>query len=265
MSSGKQFEKTFSREKENDTKKSNENKKKKDEGEKGKKKNNKYHPVPTDLIVPSSSTESQQQHKPNEVNGKIEGRKSASNTKKKVKSTPQKPDKQKNGDVSNSKQKHKQQNQEKQVKSTPQKPEKQKVKRQLKDGESDEAEKKKKKQKKNDNKSTEKKAEDESDMVESAECTFPMNRIARIIKSEGSDYRITQEAIFIINKATEKFIEVFCEDSYNCAVQDRRNSIGYKQLSTVVSKEDRFEFISDVVPQKVKAERALAERKASKK
>lgn len=36
---------------------------------------------------------------------------------------------------------------------------------------------------------------------ESAECTFPTNRIVRIVKSEGSDYRLSQEAVFLINKA----------------------------------------------------------------
>ncbi|PIA38558.1 hypothetical protein AQUCO_02700046v1 [Aquilegia coerulea] len=33
-------------------------------------------------------------------------------------------------------------------------------------------------------------------------CVFPTNRINRIIRSEGTDFRITQEAIFLVNKAT---------------------------------------------------------------
>ncbi|XP_010264713.1 PREDICTED: uncharacterized protein LOC104602644 [Nelumbo nucifera] len=95
---------------------------------------------------------------------------------------------------------------------------------------------------------------------EAGSCRFPMNRIKRIVRNEG-DFRTTQESIFLFNKATELFLELFCEDAYACSVQDRKKSVGYKHLSSVVSKRKRYDFLSDFVPEKVRAEDALKERR----
>ncbi|GAB2242772.1 hypothetical protein Droror1_Dr00019547 [Drosera rotundifolia] len=93
---------------------------------------------------------------------------------------------------------------------------------------------------------------------------FPVSRVDRIVRSEGSsEYRITSEAVFLIKNATEKFLEAFSADSYASAIRDRKKSLGYKHLTTVVSKEKRFDFLSDFVPEKVKAEKALSEMKLS--
>ena len=56
----------------------------------------------------------------------------------------------------------------------------------------------KKKKKKRKKKEEEEEEEDE----EGADCRFPMRRVDRIIRSGGSDYRLTHEAVFLINKAT---------------------------------------------------------------
>ncbi|XP_062082058.1 DNA polymerase II subunit B3-1 [Humulus lupulus] len=90
---------------------------------------------------------------------------------------------------------------------------------------------------------------------------FPMERIRRIVRSDDSDMRITNEAVFLVNKATEKFIENFCGEAYACAIKDRKKSLAYKHLSSAVSKQKRYDFLSDFVPEKVKAVDALAERK----
>ncbi|KAL9227943.1 hypothetical protein vseg_003574 [Gypsophila vaccaria] len=95
------------------------------------------------------------------------------------------------------------------------------------------------------------------------ECVFPTARISRIVKSDGFDSKITAEAVFLINKATVKFIELFSEDAYGYAVEERKNFVGYKHLSSVVSKGKMFDFLSDFVPEKVTAEKALAERNPS--
>ncbi|KAF9675221.1 hypothetical protein SADUNF_Sadunf09G0009600 [Salix dunnii] len=92
-------------------------------------------------------------------------------------------------------------------------------------------------------------------------CRFPMARIKRIIKSEDSDSLLSQDVVFLVNKATEKFLEQFSDEAYDCSVQDRKKSLAYKHLSTVVSKRRRFDFLSDFVPGKLKAKDALADRK----
>ncbi|KAF5447167.1 hypothetical protein F2P56_032737 [Juglans regia] len=90
---------------------------------------------------------------------------------------------------------------------------------------------------------------------------FPMHRIKTIIRSENSDLRVTQEALFVVNKATEKFLEQFTKDAYSCCVGDRKKSLAYKHLSSVICTTRRYDFLSDFVPEKIKAENALAERK----
>ncbi|KAK4441165.1 hypothetical protein Salat_0451400 [Sesamum alatum] len=101
--------------------------------------------------------------------------------------------------------------------------------------------------------------EEEEEKRENALYRFPMNRVSRIIKSENSDLRISQEAVFLINRASEKFLQLFCREAYACAFLDRKNYTAYNHLSSVVSKRKRFDFLSDFIPEKLKAEDALAQ------
>ncbi|RDX70681.1 DNA polymerase epsilon subunit 4, partial [Mucuna pruriens] len=94
---------------------------------------------------------------------------------------------------------------------------------------------------------------------------FPMNRIRTMIKGEDPDLRVSQEALLAINNAAEKFLEQFTQDAYACSVQDRKKSLSYKHLANVVSKQRRYDFLSDFVPEKVKAEDALRERSSAGK
>ncbi|CAL0329088.1 unnamed protein product [Lupinus luteus] len=89
---------------------------------------------------------------------------------------------------------------------------------------------------------------------------FPINRIRTVIKGEDPNSRVSHEAIIAINKATEKFLEQFTLDAYTRCVQERKKSLSYMHLANVVSKERRYDFLSDFVPGKVKAEDALKER-----
>ncbi|XP_013709895.2 chromatin accessibility complex protein 1 isoform X1 [Brassica napus] len=99
---------------------------------------------------------------------------------------------------------------------------------------------------------------------------FPMNRIRRIMRSDNSAPQIImQDAVFLVNKATvqyqtlvywhELFIERFSEEAYGSSVKDKKKFIHYKHLSSVVSNEERYEFLADCVPEKLKAEVALEE------
>ncbi|GER55179.1 DNA polymerase epsilon subunit [Striga asiatica] len=151
-----------------------------------------------------------------------------------------------------------------------------------------------------------KKEEDdvESDVEEKSDNAlyrFPMNRVSRIIRSENQDYRISQEAVFLINKASEKFLQVFCKEAYACAFLEDKRYTAYNHLCTstysyfsvwsisiframnhwqimihfllksalrttsAVAKQTRFGFLSDFVPEKVKAEDALAQVPAADK
>ncbi|KAK4800464.1 hypothetical protein SAY86_020951 [Trapa natans] len=103
--------------------------------------------------------------------------------------------------------------------------------------------------------------EEEDDGEEESKLNvIPMSRVHRIVKSESPELRINQEAYFLINKATEKFIEQFCEDAFtSAAAQDPKRFLKYSHLSSVVNKERRYDFLSDFVPEKIKAKDALKE------
>ncbi|XP_073145743.1 uncharacterized protein [Henckelia pumila] len=94
---------------------------------------------------------------------------------------------------------------------------------------------------------------------------FPMNRVSRIIRSEIPNVRLSQEAVYVINRASEKFLELFSREAYACAFLDRKSYIAYDHLSSVVSKRERFDFVSDFIPERVKAEDALAQISESEK
>jgi DNA polymerase epsilon subunit 4/chromatin accessibility complex protein 1 len=55
------------------------------------------------------------------------------------------------------------------------------------------------------------------------------------------------------------FIERFSEEAYDSSVKDKKKFIHYKHLSSVVSNDQRYEFLADSVPEKLKAEAALEE------
>ncbi|CAJ2654395.1 unnamed protein product [Trifolium pratense] len=108
--------------------------------------------------------------------------------------------------------------------------------------------------------------DDEKEENEEAAKTnvFPMSRIRTILKGEITDLRVSQEAVLAINNAAclclqEKFLEQLAEEAYVYSVQDRKKYLSYNHLSRVVSKQSRYDFLSDFVPEKVKAEDALRE------
>ncbi|KAK7404695.1 hypothetical protein VNO78_05651 [Psophocarpus tetragonolobus] len=92
---------------------------------------------------------------------------------------------------------------------------------------------------------------------------FPLNRIRTMLKGEDPNMRVAQEALFAINNATEKFLQQFAQDAYASCVQDRKKSLSYDHLANAVTKQRRYDFLSDFVPQRVRAEDALRERSSA--
>lgn len=92
-----------------------------------------------------------------------------------------------------------------------------------------------------------------------ADYVFPMNRVTRIVKSENSDVKLSAEAAFLFNKASEKFLELFSKEAYACASKDGKRKIEYQHLSSLIPGNKKFDFLSDFVPAKVKVADALKE------
>ncbi|KAL8146284.1 hypothetical protein AgCh_004144 [Apium graveolens] len=108
-------------------------------------------------------------------------------------------------------------------------------------------------------KSKAKKEEAVEENVNGALYAFPMNRVTRIVKSENSDIKLSAEAAFLFNKASEKFLELFSKKAYACASKDGKKKIEYQHLSSLIPGNTRFDFLADFVPAKVKVADALKE------
>ncbi|XP_050217941.1 DNA polymerase II subunit B3-1 [Mercurialis annua] len=112
-------------------------------------------------------------------------------------------------------------------------------------------------------KNPKRKAEPEEDGEDETLCSFPMSRIRRIIKAEDDSSKLPQHVVYLVNKATEMFVEQFVEKAYECAARDKKKTLAYKYLSSVVGKQRRFDFLSDFVPEQLKAEEALGQIKSA--
>ncbi|GFP80993.1 hypothetical protein PHJA_000242600 [Phtheirospermum japonicum] len=71
----------------------------------------------------------------------------------------------------------------------------------------------------------------EPDAEEKSDNAFPMNRISRIIRSDNPNIRISQEAVFLINRASEKFLQLFCREAYACSFLEDKTYTAYNHLS----------------------------------
>ncbi|WOL09602.1 hypothetical protein Cni_G18355 [Canna indica] len=122
-------------------------------------------------------------------------------------------------------------------------------------------EKKKRKRKTVENDSSAAGYDEEGD---SASCSFPMSRVRRLMRLEGGNTNVTNgissDAVFLVNKASEMFLEKFVEDSYCRGIKRQKKFLSYKDLASNVHSRKRYEFLSDFVPEMLRAEDALKAR-----
>ncbi|KAF8708811.1 hypothetical protein HU200_030200 [Digitaria exilis] len=65
-------------------------------------------------------------------------------------------------------------------------------------------------------------------------CSFPMARVRQLMRAEDDTIRPSNEAVFLINKASELFLGKFAEDAYHNALKERKKSIIYDNLCKLV-------------------------------
>nr|BAJ99514.1 predicted protein [Hordeum vulgare subsp. vulgare] len=93
--------------------------------------------------------------------------------------------------------------------------------------------------------------------TEPGTCSFPMARVRVLMRDKDATIRSNTETVFLVNKASELFLEAFVEDAYQNALKGRKKSIAYDNLSAGVCNEKRYKFLSDFVPLRVTAGDAL--------
>lgn len=77
---------------------------------------------------------------------------------------------------------------------------------------------------------------------------LPTARIRTIMKSSPEIDVISQESLHLITKATELFVHALAQEGHRRTGKD----VTYKCLAQVVEEHDSFQFLSDILPQKVK-------------
>ncbi|XP_042419399.1 protein PXR1-like [Zingiber officinale] len=103
---------------------------------------------------------------------------------------------------------------------------------------------------------------DDEEEAGNVSCSFPMSRVRRLMRLEGGNANVTitgiaSNAVFLVNKASEMFLEKFVEDSYSRGTKRQKKSLNYNDLSSTVHGQKGYEFLSDFVPEKMRAEDAL--------
>ncbi|KAI4385506.1 hypothetical protein MLD38_003524 [Melastoma candidum] len=104
---------------------------------------------------------------------------------------------------------------------------------------------------------------EKADTKDTRSCRLPLNRVRTMVRSDDPNIRVTNESYFLICKATEYFIEQLCDDAFSLAASHGlKKLLKYDHLASLVYNMDRYDFLSDYVPLKIKAKDALPNTKA---
>ncbi|KAJ7729697.1 hypothetical protein DFH07DRAFT_756727 [Mycena maculata] len=77
---------------------------------------------------------------------------------------------------------------------------------------------------------------------------LPISKVQHIIKADKDIAIVAKEATFLICCATEEFIKRFGEAAMALAERDKRTTLQYKDIATVVRKADEFLFLEEIIP-----------------
>lgn len=87
--------------------------------------------------------------------------------------------------------------------------------------------------------------------LRSKDVLLPLARVRTIMKSSPDVENIGQESLFLITKATERFIMYLTKLSQRHGTD---TEVEYKDLAAIVERKESMEFLHDIVPKKIKYE-----------
>uniref|UniRef100_A0A8C2R0W5 DNA polymerase epsilon subunit 4 n=1 Tax=Capra hircus TaxID=9925 RepID=A0A8C2R0W5_CAPHI len=85
---------------------------------------------------------------------------------------------------------------------------------------------------------------------------LPLARVKALVKADPDVTLAGQEAIFILARAAELFVETIAKDAYCCAQQGKRKTLQRRDLDNAIEAVDEFAFlegISTVAPKECRA------------
>ncbi|XP_027720836.1 DNA polymerase epsilon subunit 4 isoform X1 [Vombatus ursinus] len=72
---------------------------------------------------------------------------------------------------------------------------------------------------------------------------LPLARVKALVKADPDVTLAGQEAIFILARAAELFVETIARDAYFCAQQGKRKTLQRKDLDNAIEAVDEFAFL----------------------
>uniref|UniRef100_A0AC11EH29 Peptidylprolyl isomerase like 6 n=1 Tax=Ovis aries TaxID=9940 RepID=A0AC11EH29_SHEEP len=76
---------------------------------------------------------------------------------------------------------------------------------------------------------------------------LPLARVKALVKADPDVTLAGQEAIFILARAAELFVETIAKDAYCCAQQGKRKTLQRRDLDNAIEAVDEFAFLEDIV------------------
>ncbi|XP_029088576.1 DNA polymerase epsilon subunit 4 isoform X1 [Monodon monoceros] len=75
---------------------------------------------------------------------------------------------------------------------------------------------------------------------------LPLARVKALVKADPDVTLAGQEAIFILARAAELFVETIAKDAYCCAQQGKRKTLQRRDLDNAIEAVDEFAFLEGV-------------------
>ncbi|XP_032668627.1 DNA polymerase epsilon subunit 4 [Odontomachus brunneus] len=72
---------------------------------------------------------------------------------------------------------------------------------------------------------------------------LPLGRIKTIIKTDPEVHLINQEAVFLIAKSTELFIDSLVKEAYKYTMQAKKRTVQKRDVETAIDKVDALVFL----------------------
>eukprot|EP00039_Didymoeca_costata_P033292 m.41706 g.41706 ORF g.41706 m.41706 type:complete len:182 (+) comp9801_c0_seq2:80-625(+) len=81
---------------------------------------------------------------------------------------------------------------------------------------------------------------------------FPLARIKTVMKSDQATLNVQAEAVQVMSYATELFMKQLVVKAFGEGQLSKHSTIPYESLAEVVDREERYAFLADIVPRKVR-------------
>ncbi|KAI4501116.1 hypothetical protein M0802_003919 [Mischocyttarus mexicanus] len=76
---------------------------------------------------------------------------------------------------------------------------------------------------------------------------LPMGRVRNIIKMDPDVNFVTQEAVFLITKSTELFIDSLAKEAYKYTVQTRKKTLQKQDIENAINNVDALVFLEEML------------------